>query len=166
MCLCGMRSKHKTLLWRVCLENLDPIRKGQQSGTETKTGAIIIYFTSSFARSATSPSYAYVSNPAPDSSLCRAAGPRLHPLQLLFPDCVRFGCWSPIASASTAGPRLRLLQLQLPDCICFDCCSPIASASSLTCSERFQPVPIFSDILCQAQLGYSKLKYEGRASLV
>ena len=43
--------------------------------------------TSSFAhftRSATSPSFAYVCNPAPDSSLCRAAvaaPPRLHPLE-------------------------------------------------------------------------------------
>ena len=44
--------------------------------------------TSSFARSATSPSFAYVSNPASDSSLCRAAAPRLRPLQLLLPDCI------------------------------------------------------------------------------
>ena len=71
-----------------------------------------------------------VRNPAPDSSLCRAA-PRLRPLQLLLaacvasaaapgPDCgIRFNCcspfasasscYSPIASASTAAPRLRLL---------------------------------------------------------
>ena len=104
-----------------------------------------------------------VSNPAPDSSLYRAAAPRLRllklllpfasalaaapqlrPLQLLLaacirfswcsrlcalqllPDCVRFGCCSPIASASTAAPRLRLLQLLLPDCARFNCCFPIA----------------------------------------
>ena len=52
----------------------------------------------------------------PDSSLCRAAAPRFCPLQLLLPDCiyplqlmftvsVRFGCCSPIASASTAAFR-------------------------------------------------------------
>ena len=102
-----------------------------------------------FARSATSPLFAYVSIPAPDSSLCRAAAPRLcplqlllpdcvdplqtavprfRPLQLLLPDCVRFNCCSP------------MLQLQLPDCVRFDCCSPIASACSLTCSGRFQPM--------------------------
>ena len=100
--------------------------------------------TSSFARfgrSATSPSFAYVSNPAPDSSLCRAAAPRSRPLQLLLidcidplqlllpvpwrplqlllPDCVRFN--SPIAncsltvSASAAAPQLCPLQLLLPD---------------------------------------------------
>ena len=36
---------------------------------------ITITITSSFAYSATSPLFAYVSNPAPDSSLCRAAAP-------------------------------------------------------------------------------------------
>ena len=35
------------------------------------------------------------------------ATPRLRPLQLLLPDCVRFNCCS-------------------PDCVRFDCCSPIA----------------------------------------
>ena len=34
-----------------------------------------------------------VRNPAPDSSLCRAA-PRLRPLQLLLAACVRFSCCS------------------------------------------------------------------------
>ena len=110
---------------------------------------IFVYITSSFARSATSPSFAYVSNPVPDSSLCRAAAPRLRPLQLLLLarlhrsvstaaelpacihftpltsasvaslDCVRFN-WCPIASASAAAPRMRRLQL----------CSPMASASA------------------------------------
>ena len=115
----------------------------------------------------------------PDSSLSRAAAPRLHPLQLLLParlhrsvstaaelpacirfsccsplasasaaalDCVRFNCFriasasaaaspiqffSPIASASTAAPRLRPLRLLLP----------------ASCSGRFQPCPLFSNIL-------------------
>ena len=56
-----------------------------------------------FARSATSPSYAYVTNPAPDSSLCRAAAPRLRTLQLLLPDCI-----DPL---QTAVPRFHPLQL-------------------------------------------------------
>ena len=100
-----------------------------------------------FARSATSPLFAYVTIPAPNSSV-QTAAPR---------DCVRFGCCSPIASirfkllfpvsvrfrcsqspistaprlrplwlllpdCSTAAPRLRPLQLQLSDCVRFDCC--------------------------------------------
>ena len=118
-----------------------------------------------FARSATSPLFAYTSNTAPDSSLCRAAAPQLRPLQLLFPNCVCFSCCSPIASASTAAPRLRPLQLQLPDCIRFNCCSPIASACSLTCSGRFQPMPnVLEHSLWSSR--FSKLKYEGHASLV
>ena len=101
----------------------------------------------SFARLATSPSFAYVSNPAQDSSLqscCSpiastsaaapllhpTAAPCLHPLQLLFPDCFCFHCCSPIASISAAAPRLCLLQLLLPDCVHFSCCSPIVSAST------------------------------------
>ena len=69
-----------------------------------------------------------VSNPAPESSLCRAAAPRLRPLaprlcplaprlrplQLLLATCVRF--------ESAAAPW--------PDCIRFNCCSPFVSASS------------------------------------
>ena len=121
------------------------------------------------ARSATSPLFAYVSNSAPDSSLCEATAPRLHPfqlllparlpldplqlllpvcirlrpLQLLLPDCVRFNCCSPIVSASTAAPRLRPLQLLLlPDCIRFDCCcSPIASASTAAPHRLFWKIP-------------------------
>ena len=115
-------------------------------------------FTSSFARSATSPSFAYVSNPAPDSSLCRAAAPRLTPLQLLLPDCieplqlllpvcVRFSYCSPLASASAAAPRLWLL---LAACVRFSCCpdcfylncssSPIASASAA--APRLHPLQL------------------------
>ena len=72
---------------------------------------------------------------------------RLHLLQLLVrdcirfncsptatasaaaPDCVCFNCCSPIASASAAAPWLRPLQLMLPDWICFNC-SPIVSTST------------------------------------
>ena len=86
-----------------------------------------------FARSATSPSFAYVSNPVPDSSLCRAAAPRLRPLQLLLlarlhrfvstaaelPACIHFSCFSPLTSASVASL----------DCVRFNW-FPIASASA------------------------------------
>ena len=123
-----------------------------------------------------------VSNPAADSSLCRAAAPRLRPFaprmrplqlpsasnQLLLP--------GPIASASTASAssccspilrplqharRLRPLHLLLP----------IASAS--VAAPRLRPLqvllldssPMFSSILCGVQDSVNKLKYEGRASL-
>ena len=98
-----------------------------------------LHITSSFARSATSPSFAYVSNPVPDSSLCRAAAPRLCPLQADAPRLHQSASWLlfPIhsasaaarcllASASAALPRFQ----QLPDCVRFDCCSLIASAST------------------------------------
>ena len=90
--------------------------------------------TSSFARSATSPSFAYVSNPVPDSSLCRAAAPRLQsccsprdcvdPFQLLLSSrlasasAAALNCVRPTASrlrptsVSTAS-RLRPLRLLL-----------------------------------------------------
>ena len=74
---------------------------------------VYIHSASSFACSATSPSFAYVSNPAPDNFLCRDAAPRLRPLQLLLPNCVCFN-YSPIVSASAAAPRLCPLQLLLP----------------------------------------------------
>ena len=107
-----------------------------------------------------------VSNPALDSSLCRAAtprlrplaprlcpfAPRLRPLQLLLaacvrfesaaarapgPDCIRFhSCCSPIASASTAAPRLCPLQLLLPVCVCFHSC----------CSSRSRPLQLLLPI--------------------
>ena len=91
-----------------------------------------IICTSSFACSATSPSFAYVSNPALDSSLCTelllpncsAAATRLRLLRLLLPDCVR----SPIASASTAAPQFHLL---------------VAPAVL----EDSSPCPMFSNIL-------------------
>ena len=94
------------------------------------TSPSTIIITSSFAHSATSPSFTYVSNLVPDSSLCRAAAPRLHPLQLLLPDCVRFSCCLPLASASAAAP----------DCVRFGCCSPIASAS--TAAPRLRPLQL------------------------
>ena len=121
-----------------------------------------------------------------------AAAPRLRPLQLLLPDCIRFSCCSPIASASaaarclcslqlllpncvcfscslitsasTAAPQLRPLRLLLPDCVLFDCCSPIASACSPSCSGRFQPMPEPNVLEHSSQR--SRFKYEGRVSLV
>ena len=96
---------------------------------------IIIYL------SATSPSFAYISNPAPDSSLHRAVAPQLRPLQLQLPNCVHFSCCSPNASDSATAPRLRLLQLQLPDCSRFSCCSPISYSccSSIVSTSAAQP---------------------------
>ena len=115
-----------------------------------------------------------MSNPALDSSLCRAAAPRLRPLaprlrplQLLLPVCV---CCSSIASASAADP----------DHIRFGCCSPIASASTAV-RPRLRPLRLLLPIACvrlQPQLDSSpmfsnilrgsvnKLKYEVRRSRV
>ena len=132
--------------------------------------------TSSFARftrSATSPSFVYVSNPVPDSSLCRAAAPRLRRLQLLLParlprsvsiaaelpSCIRFSCCSPLASTSAAAlSRLRPFQL-LTDCVRFGCCSPIASASNLlpngvrfVCCSPIASVSTAAPRLCPFQL--------------
>ena len=107
--------------------------------------SILTNITSSFARfahSATSPSFTYVSNPAPDSSLqscystiasASAAAPRLHPIRfncMLLPVCICFSCCSPIPSASAAARQLRPFQLLLPDCVHFNCCSLIASISA------------------------------------
>ena len=119
-----------------------------------------IIITNSFAHSATSPLFAYMSNPALNS---RAAAPLLHQsastaaprlafastsaaarhmrlLQLLLTTCIRFSFCSPIASASASAPQLRPLQLLLPNCVRFNCCSPIASACD------FSPCPTFSNI--------------------
>ena len=95
-------------------------------------------------------------------------------LQLLLPDFVHplRDCCSPFPSDTAAAPLLRPLQLLFPDfnsspdCVRFDCCFPIASACSLTCSGRFQPNPNVLKHSFAAQLRFSKLKYEGRASLV
>ena len=83
-----------------------------------------------------------VSNPAPDSSLCRAAAPRLrplasasaaarrlrplrisycalarlHPLQLLLPICVRFQLLLPDCAHFSCCSRSRPLRMLLPDC--------------------------------------------------
>ena len=140
------------------------IASGTQSPPPPQpTSLSTIVITSSFtrfARSATSPSFTYVSNLVLDSSLCRAAAPQLRPLQLLLPDCICFSCCSPIASASTAAPRLRPLQLLLsicvrfgccsPDCVRFDCCSPIACIRlqpQLDSNPCPHPGPMFSNFL-------------------
>ena len=79
-----------------------------------------------------SPRSPTVRNPAPDSSLCRAA-PRLRPLQLLLAACV----------ASAAAPR--------PDCgIRFNCCSSFASASS--CCSPIAPASAAAHCLRPLQL--------------
>ena len=112
------------------------------------TSPSTIIITSSFARSATSPSFTYVSNLVPDSSLCRPAAPRLRPLQLLLS----------IASASAAAPRLRLLRLLLPDCM-----HPLAAPAG------FQPMPAPGlNVLEHSSRSsrFSKLKHEGHASHV
>ena len=55
-------------------------------------------------------------------------GPRLHPLQLLLPDCVRFSCSSPIASAACS--LIASASAAAPDYVHFRACSPIVSASA------------------------------------
>ena len=77
-------------------------------------------------------------------TLCLSIHIRRHDI-----DCVRFSCYSPIASTSIAAPQLRPLQLLLPNCrypstaprsrppqlllpdrIWLSCCSPNAYAST------------------------------------
>ena len=66
-----------------------------------------------------------INNPSPgigslivSASACAAL--RLHPIQLLLPDCVCFSYYPrSIVFASATTPRLCLLQLLLPDCVCF-----------------------------------------------
>ena len=129
-----------------------------------------------------------MSNPAPDSSrsLCRAATPQFRPFQLLLPDridllqllltvCVRSSCCSPI-------------HCQFSDCIRFSCCSPISNCSPIASASTAAPrlhssacspsctgfefwKPVHARTQCSRTFfaefrgNYSKLKYEGRASL-
>ena len=88
-----------------------------------------------------------VRNPVPDSSLCRAAAPRLRRLQLLLASV----CCSPIASVSTAAPRLCPFQL-LPDCVPFGC-------SAAAPRQLFWKIPAMSTILQHSTLSsrFSKL---------
>ena len=133
-----------------------------------------------------SPRSPTVRNPAPDSSLCRAA-PRLRPLQLLLAACVRFSCCSRRHPLQLLLPVCLRFQLLLPDCAPFSCCSPLASASAAapdrvrfgcyspipsTAAPRLRllnsspcPGPMFSNILRGVRGSVNKLKYEGRASL-
>ena len=111
-----------------------------------------------------------VSNPAPDSSLCRAAAPRwrplrisccslarLHPLQLLLPI---------LRPLPAAAPRLRLLQLLLharrlrP----FQLLLPIASASAA--APRLRPLRLLLPDLLAAQAGFQPnvLEHSSRSS--
>ena len=94
--------------------------------------------TSSFTHSATSLSFAYVSNLAPGAAapnpllrgLHAAVAPQLHTPEQVLPDPVRLSCCSQIASTSAAAPRSSPPQLLLPDPVGLSCCSPIPSASS------------------------------------
>ena len=87
------------------------------------------------------PSFAYVSNPVPDSSLHVQSCCSLAPIASASAAApraiasIRFNCCSPFASASAAAPRLRPL---LPNCVRFNCCSPIVSAS--TAAPRLCPL--------------------------
>ena len=86
-----------------------------------------------------------VSNPVPDSSLCRGAAPRLCPLQLLLATCVPFesaAAPEPDCIASTAAvPRfasassctLRPLPAALPNCTRFSCCCTLAACVRFSC---------------------------------
>ena len=92
--------------------------------------------TNSFAHSATSPSFAYVSSPTLSSSLCRgrhttlisstttliayalAAAPRLHPRPPILPDCIHF---------------------QLPDCVYLSCCSLVDDSVATAAEQRPAP---------------------------
>ena len=56
-----------------------------------------------------------------------------------FRDCIRFSCCSPIVSASADAPRLCPLQLMLPDCVRFSSPTASASAAQPS-SGRFQPL--------------------------
>ena len=95
-----------------------------------------------------------------------AAVPRLRPLQLLLVACVCFSCCS----------QSCLLQLLLPDCVCFNCCSPDCvrfNCCSLHPLAGFQPMPGTRpgpgpNVLEHSSRSsrFSKLKYEGRVSLV
>ena len=89
----------------------------------------------------------------------------IDPLHLLLPVCIRFSCCSPLVSASAAALN----------CIRFNCCSPIVSDSTAaprlrpllpaSCSGRFHPMPNVLQHSSQSSR-FSKLKYEGGASLV
>ena len=99
------------------------------------------------------PLVAYVSNPVPNSSLCRAAAPRLCPLQLLLPAQLHRSASTVV---STAAPRLHSLQLLLAACVSFSCCSLLASASAaaLDCIH-FNCSPIASASAAAPQLSAS-----------
>ena len=92
------------------------------------------------------------------------------------PDRVRFGCYSPIASASTAAPRLRPLQLLLPDyvrfnccspdCVRFNCCSPIASASTAARPLRLLLPDYIRDALFSQRFMWSRANINPLSSRV
>ena len=95
--------------------------------------SLCIIYTSSFARSATSPSFAYVCIIQRRTALCA---------ELLLPDYVRFSCCSLIASIRfkllflvsvrfSCCPPIASLQLLLATCVWFSCSSPISTAPRL-----------------------------------
>ena len=110
-------------------------------------GLNLLYSFARFARSVTSPSFAYREyKSGAGQALC---------VDLLLPR-LRFNCCSPfastsadgisilpaIASASTA-PRLRRLWLLLPDCVRFNC-SP-SRCVGLGCCSRLRPLQLLPD---------------------
>ena len=84
-------------------------------------------------------------------SASACAAPRLHPIQLLLPDCVCFSYYPrSIVFAPATTPRLCLLQVLLPNCVCFDNCSqlcprqlllPVFVRFSLCCLLAIQEGP-------------------------
>ena len=101
-----------------------------------------------------------VSNPPLDSSLCRAAAPRLRPLaprlcplQLLLAACVRFesaaapwlDCIYPLHLLLVLPVCVRF-QLLLLDCARFSCCCMLAACVGFSCCSRSRPLRLLLPI--------------------
>jgi len=124
---------------------------GPQRRTLTSVGVSLVWHT-------IAPLHQLCTESLASTGICNypVCAPRLHPLQLLLPECIRFklmvpdsicfsGC-SPIMPTSATAPRLHLLQAALPDCfpsallppIAFlQHCSPIAPTSANDCFMRW-----------------------------
>ena len=82
-----------------------------------------------------------------------------HSLQLSLPDCVRFSCCSPIASALAAAPRLHPLQLSFPDCAHFSSSFKIERLNRQIQTLKLEIRKIAKFISHQIFLLYSRCKY-------